>query len=133
MRVLGASNDNENYNRDSKVFQKKIVSGRVQLVDTQLTEENIKLHEKQYRPPGEEEQSEPKTEDFNEYFVTEPGAQMPLGLQGKKNTPREQSGQGNTIEANPLAGQPSQQRTKTDQSVAGSKVFTKPMIGRKNK
>lgn len=73
MRILGGNSDPE-YNRESKVFHKKIVSGRVTLVDTQLTEENIKLHEKTYNQGSQDhKESEPKTDDFNEYFLTEPG------------------------------------------------------------
>jgi len=63
---------------------------------------------------------------------------MPLGMPTKKavHTPRDQAGQGNVYEEqHNLIISPSEPvlRGKADQSVAGSKVFSKPMIGKKNK
>ena len=100
MRIIG----NKESPLKSGVFQKKIVSGRVQYMDAELTEENMKLHNKQYSThelsdmPLDKVYEDIKPND-DKYFTTpagKPVRALPLEQTniniGMKSTPREQSG-----------------------------------------
>ena len=43
MRIMGSKDE---YSGSSRMFNKKIVNGKVEMLDTELTEANIKLHNK---------------------------------------------------------------------------------------
>ena len=45
MRIMGSKDE---YSGSSRMFNKKIVNGKVEMLDTELTEANIKLHNKQF-------------------------------------------------------------------------------------